>query len=192
MFINKYLLIFAIKIIIMKTKTEKILMLLKILALLAAIGFSIKCGSQVLSLVAGFINPDWAKRVYDVNQDLFSIREHSIWYYVNAMSLIIAVSAINALIWYLLYDLLLKLRLTTPFTFEVAKKLDRISYLLFIVWFISIIGNGYMRWLSKTTDTHLAGISIGDEYLFIAGIIYIISQVFKRGIEIQEENQLTV
>jgi hypothetical protein len=33
---------------------------------------------------------------------------------------------------------------------------------------------------------------MGDEYLFIAGMIYIISQIFKRGIEIQEENNLTV
>ncbi|HEV8082376.1 MAG TPA: DUF2975 domain-containing protein [Chitinophagaceae bacterium] len=176
----------------MKTKTENILMVLKVLALLAGIGFSIQCGSQILSLVAGFINSDWSKHVYDVNQDLFSIREHNTWYYVYAMSLIIAVSALNALIWYLVFHLLLKLRLTTPFSIEVEKKLERISYLLFAVWCISIIGKGYIRWLSKSTGIHLSGISIGDEYLFIAGIIYIISQVFKRGIEIQEENQLTV
>jgi hypothetical protein len=43
----------------MKTKTETILMVSKFLALLGGIWYSILCGSQLLTLVASFINPDW-------------------------------------------------------------------------------------------------------------------------------------
>src|SRR6185436_9433944 len=91
---NKYLSIFAasFKNIIMKTRTEKVLMVLKILALMGGIWYSILCGSQLLTLVASFINPDWAKRTYEVNLSIFSIRDHSTWFYVYAMCLIIAVS----------------------------------------------------------------------------------------------------
>ncbi len=177
----------------MKIKTETILTVSKFLALLGGIWYSILCGSQLLTLVASFINPDWAKRTYEVDLNIFSIREHSIGFYVYAMCLTIAISAIKALIWYVVFELLLKLKLQTPFSMEVEKKLERIAYLLLGVWIVgSIFWKTYIYYLSKATGVQLTTNNSGDEYLFLAGIIYIISQVFKRGIEIQEENQLTV
>ena len=176
-----------------KTKTEKFLMVLKILAFMGGIKYSIDCGSQLTSFVASFINPDWAKRTYEVNLNIFSIREHSISFYAYAMCLTIAVSVLKAFIWYVIFNLLLKLKLQTPFSMEVEKKLERIAFLLLGVWFVSsVFWKIYIYYLSKTTGIQLLTNNIGDEYFFIAGILYIVSQIFKRGIEIQEENQLTV
>lgn len=56
----------------MKLKTETILTFSKILALLGAIWYSILCGSQLLTLIASFINPEWAKRTYEADLNLFS------------------------------------------------------------------------------------------------------------------------
>ncbi|HXS54890.1 MAG TPA: DUF2975 domain-containing protein [Hanamia sp.] len=177
----------------MKTKTEKVLEVLKILALLGAIGYSIDCGAQLTTFVASFINPEWAKRTFEVNLNIFSIREQSIWFYSYGMCLTIAVSALKGTIWYVVVDLLSKLKLQTPFSMEVEKKLERIAYMLLGVWLIgSVFWKTYIYYLAKTTSIQLPANSNGDEYLFMAGIIYIISQIFKRGIEIQEENQLTV
>ena len=177
----------------MKIKTETILTVSKILAFLGIIGYSILWGSQLTTLVTSFINPDWAKRTYEVDLNLFSIREHSIGFYVCAMCLTIAVSALKAFIWYVVFELLSKLKLQTPFSMEVEKKLERIAYLLLAVWIISsIFWKTYTYYLAQATGIQLPGNNSGDEYLFMAGIIYIISQVFKRGIEIQEENDLTV
>lgn len=177
----------------MKTKTEKILIVLKVLAFMGGVGYSIKWGSQLLTLVSSFINPDWAKRTYEVDLNIFSIREHSTWYYVWAMCLVIAVSALKAFIWYVVFELLSKLKIQTPFSMEVEKKLEKIAYLLLGVWIISsIFWKIYAYYLTNETGIHLPASNTGDEYLFMAGIIYIVSQVFKRGIEIQEENQLTV
>ena len=177
----------------MKIKTETILTVSKILAFLGIIGYSILWGSQLTNLVASFINPDWAKRTYEVDLNLFSIRDHSITFYVYAMCLTIAVSALKAFIWYVVFELLSKLKLQTPFSMEVEKKLERIAYLLLAVWIVSsIFWKTYIYYLSQATGIQLPTNNNGDEYLFMAGIIYIISQVFKRGIEIQEENDLTV
>jgi hypothetical protein len=177
----------------MKTKTETILSISKILAFMGAIGYSILCGSQLTTLVASFVNPEWAKHTYEVNLKIFSIREQSTGFYVSAMCLNIAVSALKVLIWYVVYDLLSKLKLQTPFSMEVEKKLERISYMLLGVWIVSsIFWKIYIYYLSRDTGIQLPTVNSGDEYLFMAGMIYIISQVFKRGIEIQEENQLTV
>ena len=177
----------------MKIKTEIILKVSKFLAFLGVIWYSILWGSQLTTLVASFINPDWAKRTYEVDLTLFSIREHSISFYVYAMCMTIAVSALKAFIWYVVFELLSKLKLQTPFSMEVEKKLERIAYLLLAVWIVSsIFWKTYSYYLSQATGIQLPANTSGDEYLFMAGIIYIISQVFKRGIEIQEENDLTV
>lgn len=177
----------------MKTKTQTILIVSKYLALLGGIGYSILCGSQLLTLVASFINPDWAKRTYEADLNICRIRDHSIGFYVCAMCLTIAVSALKAFIWYVVCDLLSNLKLQTPFSMEVEKKLERIAYLLLGVWIVgSIFWKTYIYYLSKGTGLQLPANNSGDEYLFMAGITYIISQIFKRGIEIQEENQLTV
>lgn len=176
----------------MKTKTEKILIVLKILAILGAIGYSIDCGAQLTSFVASFINPEWAKRTYEADLNIFSIRERSIWFYCYAMCLTIVVSALKATVWYVVMDLLSKLTLQTPFSMEVEKKIERIAYLLFGVWLVSsVFWKIYIYYLAQATGIQLQA-NKGDEYLFMAGIIYIVSQIFKRGIEMQEENQLTV
>jgi hypothetical protein len=177
----------------MKTKTEKILVVMKYLALLGAIGFSIECGSQIVSLIATFINPEWAKQVYHVDQTIFSIREVSTTQYIYAMSIVIAVLVLKANIWYSIFYLLEKLELKSPFTLKVIKKLERIACLLLGIWVITgIIGKTYSHYLMKSTGIQLSFNHSGDAYLFIAGIVYIIAQIFRRGIEMQEENALTV
>ena len=177
----------------MKIKTETILTVSKYLALLGAVWYSILCGGQLTTLIASFINPDWAKHTYEVDLNLFSIREHSTWFYAYAMCLTIAVSALKAFVWFVVFELLSKLKLQTPFSMLVEIKLERIAYLLLGVWIVSrVFWKIYIYYLFNATGMQLPINNTGDEYLFMAGIIYIISQVFKRGIEIQEENELTV
>ena len=123
----------------------------------------------------------------------FSIVAHSVTQYVCTISIVIAVSALKVLIWFLVFDLLHKLELKSPFTMKVTEKLERIAYLLLAIWaLMSIIGKTYAHYLMESTGIQLTVYDAGDEYFFMAGIIYIISQIFKRGIEMQEENALTV
>ena len=177
----------------MKIRTETILLVSKILAFMGFVGFSIVWGGQLVTLIASFINPEWAKHTYEVDLNIFSIREHSRSYFIMAMLINISVSILKALIWYVIFDLLSKLKLQTPFSIEVEKKLEGIAVLLLATWLVSsIFWKLYLHYLSTDTGVQLPPRVMEDEYLFMAGIIYIISQVFKRGIEIQEENQLTV
>ncbi len=177
----------------MKIKTEIILTVSKYLALAGGVGCSILFGSQMFTLVSSFINPEWAKHTYQVDLNLFSIRDQSIGFYVIAMILIIAVSVLKALFWYKVFELLSELKLQTPFSREVVIKLEKMAYIIFCVWIVSsIFWKTYTFYLTKETGIQLPIRNSDDEYLFMAGIIYIISQIFKRGIELQEENQLTV
>lgn len=177
----------------MKIKTETILTVSKYLALLGGVGSSILWGSQLVTLVSSFINPEWSKHTYQVDLHLFNIREQSVGFFVSGMILTIAVSVLKALFWYKVFELLSELKLNTPFSREVVIKLERMAYILFCVWIVSsIFWKTYTFYLTNATGIQLPIRNTDDEYLFMAGIIYIISQIFKRGIELQEENQLTV
>jgi hypothetical protein len=161
--------------------------------MLGGVGCSILFGSQIVTLVSSFINPEWAKHTYQVDLNLFSIRDKSIGFYVSGMILTITVSVLKALFWYKVFELLSELKLQTPFSREVVIKLEKMAYLLFCVWILSsIFWKTYTFYLTQATGIQLPIRNTDDEYLFMAGIIYIVSQIFKRGIELQEENQLTV
>lgn len=176
----------------MKTQTKTILEIIKYLALIGAIGFSIECGSQLISFIISFSNPEFAKKMYLANKSIFELRNLNLTYFYFTKSLVIVFAGLKAHIWYYLFDFLHKLKLKNPFTDEVATKIQNISYLLLSLWIIAEIGNGYFNYVSKRTDIDLVNHFNHEEYFFMAGIVYIISQIFKRGVELQEENELTV
>jgi hypothetical protein len=74
---------------------------------------------------------------------------------------------------------------------EVANTLERISYVLFGTWIVGMLSSAYSAWLMKTTGETFVNY-VSGEFIFVAGLVFIISQVFKRGVEIQSENELTV
>ena len=193
LFINKYLPIFASsKTVKMKTRTEQILTFLKIVAWLAFVGYAIKAGAQTVGLVVGVINPAFSEKLYEVNQQFLKLRQYNIQYFVNAMSMLVFLSAFKTHVWYLVIQLLSKLRLQTPFSRDIAKRLEKIAFELLGIWLVNIMGMAYLKWLEKTTGEQLGDLGVGDEFLLFAAIVYIVAQIFKRGIELKEENELTV
>ena len=49
----------------------------------------------------------------------------------------------------------------------------------------------HMAWLAE----RVAGLEknyISGEFIFMAGVVFVISQIFKKGVEIQSEHELTV
>jgi len=175
----------------MQTKTEKILWVLRILAWIAMIGYTINLVSQIICLVISFTNPEAAKQIPGV-VNLLSLLKYNFRLYVIAMAFVISLSAMSVYLWQLVITLLSKLNLNSPFTIQVSQKLEKIAYWLFAIWAVSFIDKKYVDWISQSVGEQLNIITIGNEFLFIAGIVYIISQIFRHGIEIQEENQQTI
>jgi hypothetical protein len=93
--------------------------------------------------------------------------------------------------------------MNTPFTMETARRLTRISYSLLAIWIIAFVGKNYLHYVQKRfpelddlTTGYVANLGGGFEangiLLLNAGIVYIIAQVFRRGVELQQENELTI
>lgn len=176
----------------MKSKTEKILGVLRIVSWIAMIGFAINFGSQLISFIVSLNNPAAANDLPGVFENLEPLLTNSTLQYVYAMSFVIFLSGMSVYLWHLVVNLLSRLSVKSPFTIHVAKKLEKIAHWLLSMWVVAFIGRNYIDWLSKRIGEDLDLIEIGNEFLFIAGIVYIISQIFKQGIEIQEENQQTI
>jgi hypothetical protein len=70
------------------------------------------------------------------------------------------------------------------------------SYLALGIGLFSHYGAEYSVWLTKqgvkTADLQSLHIAGADVWLFMAVILFVIVQIVKRGIEIQQENDLTI
>jgi hypothetical protein len=92
---------------------------------------------------------------------------------------------------FLVIKTLSTMNLSNPFTMEVAKKMEKVSYVLFEIWIVSMLKNAHTGWLLKATGG-LQGEWVNGDFILMAALVFVLSQIFKRGVEIQSENELTV
>ena len=109
--------------------------------------------------------------------------------------MIVLVAAIKAYMFYLILSIFKILNLVQPFSKEVGRLIFKISFVALVVGILSLSGFQYSEWLVRQhvllpeMYTFFGG---GDVFLFMAATLFVIALVFKRGIEIQSENELTV
>ncbi|HLV45748.1 MAG TPA: DUF2975 domain-containing protein [Flavobacterium sp.] len=155
------------------------------------IGLCIKAGAILISFIISlFVNAAGAQDLY-LGLDLSELYVAKKPYYIVIVLLLIALTALKALITYFAVKFFLKLNLIKPFSKEFASLFIKISYISLGTGVLATIANEFSSWISGQ------GINIpiywaGNEILFFAGIIYLLALIFKKGIEIQSENDLTI
>jgi hypothetical protein len=173
-----------------KTKTEKILAVMNVLAWLAFIGLVIQAGAILISYAASIANPVAAKDLYQ-KLNLYNLRESRFWLYTLKVIMMIALLVLKAYTAWLVIKVLSRIKLSDPFTMEVARMLEQISYFILVTWLLDVAHNTYTKWLSEG----IAGLKdslVLNEFIFLAGVVFVIAQIFKKGVEIQSENDLTI
>ena len=155
------------------------------------IGLGIETGALLTSFVATLIKgPDVIQYMYkDLN--LSELQASNLVFYVNMASSMVLLSGLKAYMAYLVILILMSLKLEKPFDPSVVRRVVRISHVAMGAGFLAIFMTGYSKWLVGR------GYAIphqwdGGEFLFLAGIIYIIANVLQKGVELQQENELTV
>ena len=116
-------------------------------------------------------------------------------HYIALASLIIVLSALKALLFYFVVKIFLKINLVNPFSKDVSLLISKIGYLSWFIGIVIVFANKDCDWLVKqrVSFPDLQSVLGGaGEFLLLGAVIFIIAQVFKRGIEIQTENELTV
>jgi hypothetical protein len=108
------------------------------------------------------------------------------------------VAVLKAIMFYVIVKLFVdkKLNISQPFSIELRRFIFKLSYLALGIGLFSYSGFRYSVWLTKQgvqkadlQSLHIAG---ADVWLFMSVVLFVIVQIIKRGIEIQNENDLTI
>ena len=174
----------------MKTRTERILTVMHIVMWIIFIGTCIQAGAIIISYFVSLYNPIAAKDLY-LGLNFFDLRQHDMDQYQITIFFVVATYCLKAYMAYLTIKIFLTINFSQPFSIEVAKLIQKISQAALIAGLIAIVADGYSQWLIKNGVTIKYNWPSG-EFLLAAGVIFVIAQVFKKGIELQAENELTV
>lgn len=181
-----------------KITTKQILNVLYILSWLIFVGICIDTGGILSNAIyAFFFNPVIAKNFWS-GLDLSSLFQFDAGYFLVQTSLMSIVGIMKAIMFYLIIKLLhdKKLNLLQPFSKEVRSFIFKLVFLTFGIGLFSSWAMNYSEWFKSKgvvmPDIHLLKIDGAGVWLFMSVVLLIIAQLFKRGIEIQEENELTV
>ncbi|HYK46430.1 MAG TPA: DUF2975 domain-containing protein [Parafilimonas sp.] len=179
----------------MKTKTKRILTILNVTSWIIFLGLCVKTGAILYSFFVSLVlNPPAAENLH-LGLDLSNLYQHDTGHYTVVVSLIIFLSGLKAYLFYLVVRIFMKINFVHPFSTEVSVLISRISYVAIGIGLLTFCANGYCAWLTKQgvvfpdLQNYLGG---AGEFLLLGAIIFMISQVFRKGIEIQSENDLTV
>lgn len=177
-----------------KWETQPGLMLITIVIWSIFIGLCIQTGAVLFNFIHSFFNPVVAQDLYK-GLNLSALMGENFWHYLGVLSLILTSTGLKAFVFYLMIRIFLKINLMHPFSKDVSKLISHIGEVVIQIAIIIIITNGYFKWLYKRGfDLPALGEYMGGafEYFLMGIIIYAISKVFKRGLEIQSENELTI
>ena len=170
-------------------KTKRILKIMHILAWVAFIGLSIKAGAIMISYFVSLGNEEAAKDLYQ-GMDLFAYKQYSLTHYSIIVGYKVLQFSLQAYIAFLIIKLLSNLNIDRPFNANALKSMQTISYSLLWLWTLVVTHNIHVGILEANTGLKAA--LLPSEFIYIAGIVYVFSLLFKRGLELQQENDLMI
>jgi hypothetical protein len=178
-----------------KNKFSDTIKLMELVSWIVFIGTCIKTGILVITfLISLFKNHMAAHNLY-MGLDLFDLKAFSEVHYVIFILLIIVSSAFKAAIFYLVIRMFTKINFSYPFNETMALLIRKISLMTLATAVLNVFASKYSSWLSeKGSILSTASPFNGNaaDLFFLSGIVFVISLVFQRGVELQAENELTV
>ncbi len=178
----------------MKKNYDLILRVLEVISWIVFIGLCVDSGAFIFRFIYSIINPVAAHNIFK-DLALAEMQEKHFALYIGLMSFIAALSLLKAYLFNLVINIFRKLNLVKPFNVEIAKLIEKISYETFTIAIVSMIADVYTQRLIQSgyevshIEKHWNDV---PAFLMMAAIIYIIAQIFNKGIELQTENDLTV
>lgn len=167
---------------------------LHVVAYIIFIGLCIEAGGLLVNFVFSLYKPEMVENLYQ-KLNIVEMYERSQWNFFGLYSFILVIAILKAHLFYVVIRLMHKMDLSKPFNSFVSRQILKISYYTLSIGFISHIG----RQLARNLMHHgLAIDNLNDfwadsqAFILMGAIIYIIATIFKKGVEIQNENELTV
>ncbi len=127
--------------------------------------------------------------------DLTELFRQSEVYFGLLFGLAIGVNGLKAYTFYLITLIFQYLNLHKPFSQEMSRLISKISYYIFAVGILGAVAQGVTDELAKQGFPVANSYVHWDDYsafLMMAAVVFVIAQIFKKGLELQAENDLTI
>jgi len=167
---------------------------LHIVAWLIFIGLSIEAGGLIVNFIFSIYKPEFVQNLYQ-KLDLSEMYERSEWAFFSMYSFILIIAILKAVMFYVVIMLMIKIDLSKPFNSFVSGQISLISYYTLSIGLLSYIAQQSAKNLMHhgfVTDNLNQFWADSEAFILMAAVIYVIATIFKKGIEIQNENDLTV
>ena len=167
---------------------------LYIVAWLIFVGLSIEAGGLLVNFFFSLYNPEFVGNLYQ-KLDLTEMYNASKMAYFGMYSFILIISILKACLFYIVIHLMHKMDLSKPFNDFVAKQISQISYFTLSIGVLSYVARQSAKNLIHhgfVTDNLDQFWADSQAFIIMGAVIYIIATIFKKGVEIQSENDLTV
>lgn len=178
----------------MEKRNNTIFKGLQIVAWLIFVGLCIEAGGLIVNLFFSIYNPEFISKLYQ-KLDLSEMYNRSKWAFYGMYGFALVVSLLKAYLFYIVIVLISKLDLSKPFNSFVSALITKISYYTFSIGILSYIARETARnlqhhgYVISTLNQFWAD---SQAFILMAAVIYVIAAIFKKGVEIQNENDLTV
>lgn len=176
----------------MTTTSNTILKIMNVVFWIVFIGLCIKTGAIIISFCVSLMVSARAASDLYLGLNFTDLYVFSKYHYIGTTSLLIAFYVQKAYIAYLVVKMFMRFNVSSPFSDEVTFTITRISYSALNAGILSLVATGYTKWLVNNQGVSVTVDWAAEEILFFAGVLYIVSLVFKKGTELQTENNLTV
>lgn len=171
---------------------------LYVLAMVIFIGLCIQAfGFLFNACITLLLKPEGAERFWR-EIDLSHLYHYDKGHFGVLSVLISIVAFMKALMFYLIVKILHDKKLNTeqPFRKETGRFIFHLAYLTLAIGLFASRGAAYIDWMKSKGVTmpsiQHAGLGGADVWLFMSVTLFVIAFIFKRGIVMQTENELTV
>jgi hypothetical protein len=182
----------------MKSKIDYSFQLLNVISWILFVGLAIDTGGYVTNAIYTlFVNSNGASKFWG-NLDLSDLYNYDLGLFICFITLLITISLFKTILFYHTISIFhkKKFNLDNPFNETIKDYIFNFAFIALGIGLFSFIGTNFSHWLINQglqmpafENLKLGG---SDVWLFMGVTLLIFAKIFKKGIELQTENELTV
>jgi len=167
---------------------------LYIVAWLIFVGLSIEAGGLIVNFFFNLYKPEFVQHLYQ-KLDMTEMYRNSRIAFFGVYGFILTISILKACLFYTVIRLMHKMDLSKPFNAFVSKQISQLSYFTLSIGLFSYIARQIVKnlmhygFVPGNLNQFLAD---SQAFILMGAIIYIIATIFRKGLELQIENDLTI
>lgn len=178
----------------MSKTTNFVFWVLYAVAWLIFIGLSIEAGGLIVNFFFSLYKPEFVPNLYQ-KLDLIEMYKNSKMAFFGIYSFILIIAILKAYLFYIVIRLMHKMDLKKPFSDFVATQISQISYYTLSIGLLSYIARQMVKNLMHhgfVPENLNQFWTDSQAFIIMGAVIYIIATIFRKGVAIQTENDLTV